>query len=70
MKNLVKCGNADRYKALRPPKCGCDMCALKYRLAELERKYGELADALGVAKDSANAANSAASAALYVANLR
>ena len=64
----IKCGNADRYKALKAPKCGCDVCVLKFKIAEIERKYEPLFKMLEDAKDSANSAYAAASSALYVAN--
>lgn len=36
----VACPNANRYKALQPPKCGCIACSIKW----LVRNVEELAD--------------------------
>jgi hypothetical protein len=35
---MTRCGNARRYKALNPPTCGCDMCAIKYRMEQIRRE--------------------------------
>ena len=34
---MTRCGNARRYKAERKPTCGCDMCEMKWQVAELRR---------------------------------
>ncbi len=31
----TKCRNAGRYKGKTLPKCGCDICALKYRIEQI-----------------------------------
>ena len=36
-KPMTKCRYADRYKATKPPTCGCDLCAIKWRLEQLRR---------------------------------
>ena len=69
MKVATKCGNADKYKGLRRPKCGCDVCLIKFELAETRRLLTQLISASQDAEDAANSASGAASAALYVANL-
>lgn len=28
---VTKCSYADKYQAIRPPTCGCDVCAIKWR---------------------------------------
>lgn len=33
----IKCRYADQYKGKQPPKCQCDVCYLKWELAELHR---------------------------------
>jgi len=37
MKPMIKCRYADKYKAKRAPKCGCDYCELKWTIAEHQR---------------------------------
>lgn len=37
MKSMTKCRYADKYKAKRPPKCGCDMCNVKWKIAVVEQ---------------------------------
>lgn len=32
----VKCGYADKYKALMKPKCGCEVCELKWKVRNLQ----------------------------------
>jgi hypothetical protein len=38
---MVKCKNADRYRAMHPPRCNkgnpCQVCRLKWENAELRR---------------------------------
>lgn len=38
---MIKCKNADRYKAIHPPRCNkgdpCEVCRLKWENAELRR---------------------------------
>jgi hypothetical protein len=40
MRSMTACRHARQYKALKPPKCGCDMCHMKWLMkfdyAELE----------------------------------
>ena len=38
----TKCRGSDNYKGKREPRCGCDMCAFKWRIAELERQIMRL----------------------------
>lgn len=38
----TKCRYADRYKATRPPTCGCDICRIKFALAESQRRIDAL----------------------------
>lgn len=68
MKSATKCHNADRYKGLKFPTCGRDICMLKYRIKQLELKYNKLSTLLEEANDTADSASGTASAALYVAN--
>jgi hypothetical protein len=42
MKTVEKCRHADKYKAIRPSKCGCFVCETKWKLAQLERENVEL----------------------------
>ena len=70
MLSVSKCKNADRYKAIRKPSCGCFVCETKWRIAELERKYVSLEESIGLAKDRSRSSSTASNAALYVANLR
>lgn len=35
MSSKIKCGYADIYKAKRVPKCGCEVCALKWANSSL-----------------------------------
>lgn len=65
---MTKCRHADRYKGVRAPSCGCDVCAFKWRIAELERQVKHLASVVSDADERASGAGSAASTALYVAN--
>lgn len=74
MRPVTKCAYADRYKARKPPKCGCFVCETKWRLHQLEEDNRELREErremkelLNEAISSANSAGSAASGALYVA---
>lgn len=30
----IKCKNADKYKGIKPPSCGCETCLLKYKKAQ------------------------------------
>jgi hypothetical protein len=42
----LKCSYADRYKATRPPSCGCIVCALKWHdkaITDLRSKVRMLA---------------------------
>jgi hypothetical protein len=32
---MTRCPNAGRYLAKRPPKCGCDVCRLKWLEAQV-----------------------------------
>lgn len=66
MKHATKCHNADKYKGLHTPKCGCDICSLKFQIGQLEKICEELRISLKGAKDSANDACGRANAALYV----
>lgn len=34
----IKCRYADRYKAIRPPKCGCNFCTDKFFIHDTVRK--------------------------------
>lgn len=43
---MLKCKFADWYKGVRPPKCGCEICELKWKLAEMEREVKHLKFAL------------------------
>ena len=38
-KPMLKCRYADKYKAIRAPTCGCDLCELKWTIAEHQRSY-------------------------------
>ena len=68
MKKVERCSYADKYKATRPPTCGCFVCETKYRLRVLEDENKELKKELGLAKSSARSASQAASCAIYVTN--
>ena len=35
--NRIKCSYADKYKAIKKPTCGCEVCMLKWEIAELKR---------------------------------
>lgn len=35
----VKCSYADQYKATRAPTCGCEVCGLKWELAQARRRH-------------------------------
>lgn len=41
---MTRCGNARRYKGLKPPTCGCDMCAVKYRMEQIKRDIWDRVD--------------------------
>ena len=69
MKTATKCYKADRYKATRPPTCGCDLCILKWEVAELKRSNVKLMAQLEKVSSCARSAVGSASTALYVANL-
>ena len=62
MKKVEKCGYADKYKATRPPTCGCFVCEVKYRLRVLEDENKELREAVTEAQRSARHASQAAHA--------
>ena len=68
IKNVTKCSYADRYKAVRPPKCGCFVCETKWEIAELKRALTAISNELTKTKNAANSASGAADAALYVTN--
>jgi hypothetical protein len=70
MKNVEKCNYADKYKATRPPTCGCFVCETKYRLKTLEDENQELREALMMTDDAARYATIVGQGALYVANKR
>lgn len=36
-KNLSRCDYANKYKGIHPPKCGCDVCAMKWLSSELHK---------------------------------
>jgi hypothetical protein len=36
-KPMTKCRYADKYKAVKAPTCGCDMCRLKWEIAKIYR---------------------------------
>ena len=38
----TKCDYADKYKGIRKPTCGCEVCELKWELAEKTRKVEDL----------------------------
>jgi hypothetical protein len=44
MKSPTMCGNYRRYKGLKAPKCGCDMCQMKFTTEELRRTVSSLQD--------------------------
>ena len=69
MRNVTKCGYADKYKASKEPTCGCFVCNTNWRLKQLERENDRLKSLLGQAIKSADYASTCANGALYVANL-
>lgn len=38
MKQMTKCRYANKYKAIKAPKCGCDYCILKWEKKQAEKK--------------------------------
>lgn len=47
---MTRCRNARKYKGMRPPTCGCDMCIIKFEVAQmklsLEAKISKIDDKL------------------------
>jgi len=37
MSEKVKCGDADKYKAISKPTCGCEICELKWQLKKAQK---------------------------------
>lgn len=37
----VKCSYADKYQGKREPTCGCEVCGLKWQIAQLQAERGE-----------------------------
>lgn len=38
MSSKVKCGYADKYLAIVPPKCECEVCTLKWELSRWQER--------------------------------
>lgn len=48
----TKCRYANSYKGRQPPKCGCDICALKWENAELRRDLEAMKRLIGKKLDA------------------
>lgn len=44
---MVKCGYADKYQGKREPTCGCEVCGLKWQIAQLQAELGTLRQVAG-----------------------
>lgn len=44
MKPATRCRHASSYKAKSKPTCGCDVCAIKWLIAEVQRSVIETAE--------------------------